>query len=120
MTSTNDEEGMIGILSKQSDAELTRRHLKRFQLSEPSVQLVEEVLPLLPTKRFACLDRLFKLLEDFVGWILQARFEHGDPRLQPLALLSRCFRLTVLLELAQPRSNPIQLLLDVLSDRPKV
>jgi len=72
-------------------------------------------------KRFARLDRLFKLLEHFVGRILQAGCEHGNPHLQPSDLPSRFFRVTVLLfEPVQLLLDPIQLLVDFLSDRPKV
>ena len=76
---------------------------------------------LLTAKRFARLDPLFKLLEHFVGRILQAGFEHGNPHLQPFALPSRFFRVLVLLfEPVQPLPDPILLLVDVVSDRPKV
>ena len=63
---------------------------------------------------------MFKLLEHFVGRILQAGSEYGNPHLQPSALPSLFFRVNVLLfEPVQPLPNPIQLLVDVLSDRPQ-
>ena len=73
---------------------------------------------LLTAKRFARLNPLFKLLEHFVGRILQAGFEHGNPHLQPSALPSLFFRVNVLLfKPVQPLPDPIQLIVDVVSDR---
>src|SRR5262245_40056343 len=91
------------------------------ELIQPCVQSVHESAQRFTPKRLARFDRLFKLLEHFVSRKVQAGSEHGDPHLQPSALPSFLFRLVILrFEPVQPIPDPINLLVDVLPDRPKL